>query len=181
MTKSINSVDCDSLGRISMKIWKISAGQHSDYWKRFVDEKIAAFGAWDEGSFRNYKTREELFRKVNEYSLKERGKTTTSHVEAWNFYKSIEIGDLMVLYREGRIVAIGFVAGDYDYVDSNVWNGEKYFHVRPTKWKLLDLSKQKVSSHLKKSLSVPPDTLHEIDEKEDIVEILRIVVSDLIA
>jgi predicted Mrr-cat superfamily restriction endonuclease len=163
-----------------MRIWKISAGSRSIFWKQFVDGKIAAFGAWDEGSFRNYATREELFKKMNEYSLRERGKVTTSHVEAWNFYKSIEIGDLLILYRKGQIVAVGVVAGDYDYVPGNVWSGEKYFHVRPTKWRLLNLQKQRISTHLVKSLSIPPDTLHEIDEKEDIIEILSIVISDAV-
>jgi len=158
-----------------MRVWKISAGARSEHWKKFVAEEVSAFGAWDEGSFRNYKTREELFEKMKSYSLKERRKSTTSHVEAWNFYKAVDIGDLMVLYRKGAILAIGVVTGDYDYDESKSWSGERYFHVRPTKWKILDPANRKISQHLVKSLSIPPDTLHEIDNKEDIVEILRAI------
>lgn len=158
-----------------MRIWKISAGKQSRHWRRFVAEDVAAFGAWDEGSFRNYKTRDDLFKKLKSYSLKKWGKSTTSHVEAWDFYEEVNIGDLMVLYRKGGVVAIGVVTGDYEYDESKVWDGEKYFHVRSVKWKLLDPSNRKISNDLKKNLSVPPDTVHEMKDRKDITEILRLV------
>lgn len=158
-----------------MRVWKISAGEQSRHWKRFVFEEVAAFGAWDEGRFGRYKTRNELFKKLKNYSLKRWGRSTTSHVEAWHFYKSVNIGDLMVLYRKGGIVAIGVVVGDYDFDESKVWNEERYFHVRSVKWKLLDPSNRRISRHLKMSLSIPPNTIHEVREKEDIVEILSML------
>lgn len=159
----------------SLKIWKISAGTQSRYWKDFVYEEIAAFGAWNEGSFENYKTRDELFQKLKAYSLREWGKSTTSHVEAWNFYKEVDIGDLMVLYRKGSIIAIGIIVGNYYFDDDKFLNGEKFFHIRPVKWRLLDPLNRKISGDLMKKLTIPPDTIHEIKDKELLVEILRLV------
>jgi predicted Mrr-cat superfamily restriction endonuclease len=115
---------------------------------------------------------------MNAYSINNRGKGTTSHIEAWNFYKSVEIGNLLLLYRKGKILAMGYVTGDYDYNEENVFDGEQYYHVRPTKWKALDVSKQKFSPHLINSLTKPSDTIHEIEKKEDILEVLNLVTKE---
>ena len=147
-----------------MRIWKISAGEHSKYWRNFVNGELAAFGAWDEGDLRHYHDEKELFQRMNTYSINNRGKGTTSHIEAWNFYKSIDTGSLLLLYQKGKILALGYVIGNYDYNEENVFDGEHYYHVRSTKWKLLDVSKQKLSPHLINSLSKPSDTIYEIEK-----------------
>lgn len=115
---------------------------------------------------------------MNAYSIKHWGTGTTSHIEAWNFYRSVEIGNLLLLYQKGKILALGCVTGDYDYNEENMFGGERYYHVRPTKWKLLDISKQKLSPHLINSLTKPSDTIHEIDDKEDMLEVLELVTKE---
>ncbi|MFQ5763060.1 MAG: HNH endonuclease [Candidatus Bathyarchaeia archaeon] len=156
-----------------MRIWKISAGRKSVHWKRFVNDGIAALGAWDEGDLRQYKTREDLREKLNQYSRRERRKGTRSHVEVWNFCNAVEKNELMVLYKKKCICAIGRVTGEYDFNPENRYGREKYFHVLPVEWKELSPPFCDLSDRLIRKLSHPSDALREIKDEECINEIME--------
>ncbi len=160
---------------MEQRIWKISAGRYSRYWKSFIDDKVVAFGTWDEGNLNNYSYREELKEKMIAYSIQNYHKKSTSYFELWNFFKEMEISDIVVLYRKKAILAIGEITSKYKYNPENTYNGEAYHHVKSVKWKVFPQPFNKISELLYRKLSKPSDTFHEIKDKTCIAEIKRLL------
>jgi len=161
-------------------VWKMSAGPESQFRKEFVENNLMAFGAWDEGDLRNYSKMEELKDKMQQYSKRTFGRRTTSHNETWRF-RNLETGDLVILYGNKAIIAIGIVTGPYRYDPKNVYvykTGKEgnYFHIRPVEWiKVFDPPVKEISQKLLTKMSKPSDTLHEIKDARCILEIAKIL------
>ena len=147
-----------------MRVWKIVAGRRSKFLKAFIKEGIAAL-----------KTRE-AENKGKDSALANQGKLTT---DEWNFINGLKEGDLLLLYKRGYISALGCVTGDYAYDATKFWKREKFFHTRPTVWRQLDTVKQKLPSHLKKTLSNMQVELQEVNDREDILDVVSIATAEL--
>lgn len=162
------------------RIWKISAGTKSMFWEEFIENNLIAFGAWDEGDLSKYTDVKVLRDRMQGYSKRRFGHGTTSHNEAWNF-RELKISDVILLYGNKAIIAIGVVTGPYKFDPNNFYthdNGgtEKYFHIRPVEWiKVFEPPVKELSNRLITKLSKPSDTLHEIKDPKCIQEALKIL------
>jgi predicted Mrr-cat superfamily restriction endonuclease len=167
-------------GRV-MRVWKIIAGERSKHWRKFVSQQIAAINAGEEGDLYGYTNEKEFLEHTKNYSQlnKCKKKNNLANNEAWNLYSNVQIGDLLLLYGQGKILALGYITGKYTYYDCFRWEGEKYFHRRKAKWKIIDTSKKNISPRLKKNLKKLETNLQEINEKEDLLEILDIAANQL--
>ena len=162
-----------------MRVWKIIAGERSKFWRQFVEEGVAAIKANEEGDLEGYPSQAEFREKIERFSSLSKKKSNEEYAEAWNFINCLSQGDLLLLYRRGYVSALGLVTGKYGYHDGRLWMGEKFFHRRHARWKMLDTSKQRLSPHLKNTLSKSKCTLEEIIEKEDILEVCHIAANEL--
>lgn len=166
-----------------IRIWKISADKKSKYWKEFVEGGYAALGEWDEGDLTKYNDKMELVKRVRAYSLKrwpDRYKEgSTFGYRLRNFYNELDEGDLLVLYGEGSIFAIGKVIGTYWY-DEIAHVDRDYPHRVPVAWKLADPPIYDISEKLYNSLIKPSDAFHEIKLEMCIKEVHRFYNSKLL-
>lgn len=139
-----------------------------------------AFGAWDEGDMGDYADIERLKARMQKYSKRVFGHGTTSHIEAWRF-RELRIGDMILLYGNKAIIAIGVVTGPYKYDPNNFYTyekgeKEKYFHIRPVHWlKVFEPPVKELSDKLITKLSKPSDTLHEIRDPRCVLGVLKIL------
>jgi len=160
---------------LARRYWKISAGDESKHWQSFIRDSLIAFGTWDEADLNQYANRDELKGRIIAYSLRNRGKSSNSYVELWNFYVAAKEGDFVVLYRKKGIVACGEIIGPYEYKPKNKYDGGAYYHTKRMKWtKVFTPPMTGISDGLILRLSKPPDTFHEIRDETCIAEILRL-------
>ena len=155
------------------------AGESSRFWKEFVSERVVAMKAREEGDLDGYSSQDELLEKAGNYTESSSKNSGDGYVWAWSFVNRIEQGDLVLLYKRGYVLALGCVTGEYTYSDGRCWKGQKFFHRRPVKWKVLDTPRQKLSPRLKNTLSKLHGTLQEINEKEDILEVCKLATTEL--
>ena len=158
----------------------MSAGSKSVFREQFIRNNLIAFGAWDEGDLMDYANIQALRDRMRKYSERVFGHGTTSHIEAWNF-RELKIGEVILLYGNKAIIAIGVVTGPYKFNPNNFYthdNGErgKYFHIRSVEWiKVFEPAVKELSNKLITKLSKPSDTLHEIKDPRCILEALKIL------
>ena len=162
-----------------MRVWKIMAGERSKFWKHFINEGIAAMKANEEGDLEGYSNKKEFLKKTRNFSSANKNQLTRIGDDTWNFIYRVKQGDLLLLYKQGYISAIGYVTGEYTYNETVFWKGKKFFHRRLATWKLLDTTRQKLPTHLRRTLSNLQGTLQELDEKEDILEVCHIASNEL--
>jgi len=155
------------------------AGESSRFWKEFVSERVVAMKAREEGDLDGYSSQDELLEKAGSYCASSSKRSGEGYVWAWSFVNRLEQGDLVLLYKRGYVLALGCVTGEYTYSDGRLWRGQKFFHRRPVKWKVLDTPRQKLSPRLKNTLSRLHGTLQEISEKEDILEVCQLATKEL--
>ena len=100
---------------LQRRIWKIFAGEHhvdNDpcFLRDFLDNNIIAFGNYGEGNIRKYSSIEELTAKLTELRGIDSHQTARYY---WKFKEDVEIGDMVIVYGNKTIFAIGYVRSEY--------------------------------------------------------------------
>ena len=129
-----NKVEPDN----TTQYWLYSPGRNADSWNEFQNEGIMAI-EWDEiGSLTQYKDKAEIIKALKKsYSEKN---PTNNGLANFDFYKSINIGDI-IISKTGREQYLGYgvVTSDY-YWDEN---REKFKSCRKVDWIKAGIWKEK--------------------------------------
>ena len=166
------------------RVWKISAGKKSKYIDDFIEERYAALGEWDEGDVDKYAgSKTKLINWLKNYSLKrwpkKYKKGSTFGYQLWDFYDELDEDDLVVLYGQGSIYAIGKISGAYWY-DERAHAARQFPHRVPVAWRVANPPIQNFSDTLRNCLVKPSNAFHEIKKEKCIEEINGIYYSDLL-
>ena len=151
------------------RIWKISPGKNAAYWQDFKDKQIVALGWLEETGDLSKIDDYEMIKKV----AKEKGYSQNAIDQAWDFYKNVEVNDLVVAFGRGSIIDIGRVTGNYFFDDSkkaSFRDGNSYFHRKSAEWfeifdRPLKIAKERGYEKLYGSLRWPQDSIHEITDQ----------------
>lgn len=154
----------------SINYWVISPGENSRLWDQFQAESMIALG-WDYlGELKNYDSKEAVERKIAEQRAD--GVRPTNDTKAvWDFYKEIQIGDVIYV-KEGikKILARGVVTGEYYFDDE----ASEYKHRRKVDW--LQVGKwelhQSIAQKTLTCLNPYPNFIKELDQlmNEDFID-----------
>lgn len=114
----------------SKRYWLYAPSSNASLWDEFYDEGIMGIG-WDEiDDLRNYKTRDEMKKKLQEYN----NSNKSFHVDTlalWQFTYEMQPGDIVIV-KKGlyKIIGCGIVNSDYCFDDER----EIFKHIRKVKW-----------------------------------------------
>ena len=114
----------------SKRYWLYAPGSNASLWDEFYDEGIMGIG-WDEiDDLRNYNTRDEMKKKLQEYN-NNNNSFHSDTLALWQFTYEIKSGDIVIV-KKGlhKIIGCGIVASDYYYDDER----DYYKHIRKVKW-----------------------------------------------
>ncbi len=115
------------VGEAERQYWTLSPGTGGELWSEFQAHEIAAIG-WDAtGDLRQYKSKQELRRKLSPGGT---SKTNDAHA-CWQFLYDVEKGDI-IFAKQGmsRLLGYGVVEGEYEFDAKRA----RYQHVRRVKW-----------------------------------------------
>lgn len=151
------------MSRSRSKIWKISPGRNARFWDAFRGQGIIAIGWLEElGDLRKIVEYEE----IRKLAIK-KGSSQSAINQTWDFYKNVNINDLVVAFGRGSLLDVGRVVGPYYYDDSveSYFDDENtYVHRRKVEWFEVFPKPLKIKDNkeLYPHFRWPQDTIHEI-------------------
>ena len=115
-----------------MTVWIMQAGPQGEYAEHILTENVLTIGWGDFGTFADLQDQQQIFDRIQpSLAHKKQGVVTFYATQIWRFTNLMAVGDLVVLRLWHQpIVAIGEVAGDYQYRPE----AGEYPHVRAVKW-----------------------------------------------
>ena len=118
-----------------VQYWTWSAGEGGEHWEEYYAQGIIAIG-WDKiGDLRQFRTKEEIRRKVlgitSDADLENESSKKNDVLACWEFANEIRIGDI-IFSKQGKtkIIGYGVVEGDYEFDDSRA----AYKQIRKVRW-----------------------------------------------
>lgn len=116
--------------RNQTRYWIYAPGANASHWDEFYEKGIMGLG-WDElGDLNNYKSKDEIVKKLQELEDTKNSKKNDSAAN-WEFKNEIQIGDI-IIPKKGRrdYLGYGIVTSEY-YFDNT---RKKYQKCRKVKW-----------------------------------------------
>lgn len=116
-----------------MALWIVRAGRHGERESYAQDNNVVIIG-WDGvPDISNIKTREELFKIIQNSYPNEKEKTIKNwESQLWAFSNRIQLNDLVALPLKSRsVILIGKVKGNYKFKPDNPTNAK---HLRQVEW-----------------------------------------------
>ena len=125
----ILSEDCN-IEPDSKHYWLYAPGEKAFLWDEFYDEGIMGIGWAEIDDLHNYKTKDEIRTKLQEYY----NNNNTFHNDTlalWQFAYEMKNGDI-VFVKDGlyKIIGYGIIVSDYYYDDER----DIFKHIRKVKW-----------------------------------------------
>ncbi len=124
--------------------WLLSAGKDGELWPAFWTKKKIAIGWSGLGNLGGLETRDQLnglYRQT--FAEDTPGQVRTAVTHTWNFYKGVNVGDVVFVRLYAHLIGIAVVAGDYEFLREgdplrntfySPFFGEKFWHVRAVQW-----------------------------------------------
>lgn len=112
------------------KTWMYAPGDGASEWQRCLDTSTMCLG-WDNlGDFSQFKSREDIVKKLQEVENKESNYPNDS-LAVWDFLTTLKPGDT-VIAKKGlyKILGRGVIEGEYEYDDTLT----TYKNIRKVKW-----------------------------------------------
>ncbi len=114
------------------KYWTWAAGENAAHWEDFYEGGIMAIG-WDFlGDLRQYKSKQEIQHKLQEFGGDSNTSSQNNNTRAcWEFANEIQSGDIIFSKKGNKqIVGYGVVEGEYSFDSSR----ESFKHTRKVRW-----------------------------------------------
>ena len=109
--------------------WVFAPGENAYKWDEFYNEGIMAIG-WETGDLRNFKSREEINKKL-QHAYNDYRNHPNDSLCLWEFLHRLKPGDVVFAKRgTNEIIGRGCVESDYVYDESR----DDYKHVRRVNW-----------------------------------------------
>jgi restriction system protein len=135
--------------------WVVRAGKYGEQEPIALERSVVTIG-WNElpdlSAVQSREALAELYRKAHAGASSQRVGAQVGQI--WAFVSLIQVGDLAVLPLKtaGRAIAVGEVAGPYQYV-TNL--GEGVYHVRKVKWLRTDIPRTAFGQDLLAHMGYP--------------------------
>ena len=111
-----------------VQYWTLGAGEGAYLWNEFYKDGIAAIG-WDTGDLRNYNSKEEVKKKLQEVRNTDKNPRNDGRA-LWDFLQEMHVADIVFVKRGSReFVGRGIVKSDYRYEKDR-----SYQHIRDMEW-----------------------------------------------
>ena len=115
----------------SKKYWLFAPGQNASMWEEFYDQGIMGLGWDDLGDLNNFKTKEEIFAKLQELE-DTTGSKKNDATANYEFKEVLSKGDIVIVKKgKGELLGYGEVTSDYFYDNSR----DRYQKCRKVDWK----------------------------------------------
>lgn len=116
--------------RSNVKYWMYAPGEQAKMWDEFYDKGIMGLGWPDLGDIRNYDSKEEVVKKLQELENTTSSKKNDATAN-YDFANHISKGDIVIAKRGRKeYLGYGIVLSDYDFDDTQ----EHYKSFRKVKW-----------------------------------------------
>ncbi len=114
----------------NIRYWMYAPGEQAKMWDEFCEKGIMGLGWPDLGDIRNYKSKDEVVKKLQELENTKSSKKNDATAN-YDFANSISVRDI-VIAKKGRkeYLGYGIVLSDYDYDDTQ----EHYKSFRKVQW-----------------------------------------------
>ncbi len=127
--KEDNPISVQSV-RSNVKYWMYAPGEQAKMWDEFYDKGIMGLGWPDLGDIRNYNSKEEVVKKLQELENTTSSKKNDATAN-YDFANHISKGDIVIAKRGRKeYLGYGIVLSDYDFDDTQ----EHYKSFRKVKW-----------------------------------------------
>ena len=150
-----------------MRYWKLMAGEGSRLLGDFVEHSIIAIG-WDSlGQHTQYRTIEDLRKKMKEAYPTDRDGRIAAHSHiVWKFSHEMKIGDRVMVYDpETRLYKVGTIASDITHEEKR----SEYKNVRKVTY-TNELSRDSLSATTRNTLGAIMSLFEIRDEAKDEIE-----------
>ena len=125
-------------GAPNVALWKVQAGKQGEQ-ERAIEHDLVAIG-WNElpdlSQINSIEALSELYTDI--FPGKSSAHVTSVVAQIWAFKQRIRIGDLVIVPRKCRTIAIGIVTSDYRFRNDM---GEDIRHTRHAKWLAKDMAR----------------------------------------
>jgi restriction system protein len=147
-------VGWSSTSRSEPAAWRLRPGGDDDLAARMVELSVVAMGTAEVGDLTDLPSPDAL-RASLAAARPDRSATATARaMGSWRAFRSgIATGDVVVVVRRGRRVAIAEVVGDYEYRPKE--RDERLRHVRPVRWLSTELSADQLPDDIRRSIGAP--------------------------
>ena len=144
--------------------WLYSPGENATMWEELYQKGIMGLGWKELGNLKQYKSKEEIAKKLNEFSEEDKQFVNDS-LANWQFVTELKKGDV-VYAKKGKMMIVGKGIIESDYFYDSVEN--KYPHKRKVNW-------ERVPEF---DFSMPiVKTLTKITEKTDLINKIENVIN----
>ena len=123
--------DAEEVETDEKNIWLFAPGAGGKLWDEFQNLGIIAIGWDDLGDLRNYKTQEDIAKKMRVLEDEPDSSKKNNSLSCFSFAKTMKVGD-EVFAKIGalQIVGYGKIISEYEYDNTRA----QYKHVRKVKW-----------------------------------------------
>jgi 5-methylcytosine-specific restriction protein B len=128
----------DNLEGVELKYWRVGTSDNKgNYWNIMLQNEYVSIGWSDLGDLSNGKIKSQndisVLLTSKGYYLNNKSVLTRKSGEILNFYSKMNTGDVVLAQDGSKVLAIGYITGDYGYDNSEVFP-----HYRPVEWKVIN-------------------------------------------
>lgn len=125
-SKGANAVDL----QYNKKYWLYQPGEDARLWRSYLKEGLIGLGWDDLGDLTNYNSKEEIVKGLQTIYKTDSSKKNDATAN-WDFYKTMEVGDIIIVKKGKRkLLGYGEVVSDYYYDQDR----DEYTSIRDVKW-----------------------------------------------
>lgn len=121
-----------------LKYWRVgTSDDKGNYWNIMLQNEYVSIGWSDLGDLSNGNIKSQndisVLLTSKGYYSNNKSVLTRKSGEILNFYSKMKTGDVVLAQDGSKVLAIGYITGDYGYDNSEVFH-----HYRPVEWKVIN-------------------------------------------